>query len=287
MNNKAIWPVRSVEGRATHFVLTRFNVRSFYHVSEPTTEWLQARLELFQRFCLPALASQTNRQFVWLVFVDHLSPDWFRQEIEELGKGIFETVYVEGAFTPETVSLEVSARADTPYILTTRIDNDDAVAKDFIEAIQRCFECQDFEFLNLVSGAQYAAGKAYLRPYTKNPFLTLVEKASDTPPSTVFVEHHFRVDEKGPVRNVRTSHPMWLQVIHGGNVLNEIVGLRVPGKPLAGHFGCDLNFQDQFPELATDVFLGIARIVLRLALKPARVVELLRTFAAKRPARRK
>ena len=269
----------------THFVLTRFNVRSFYHVAEPTDEWLRRRLELFERFCLPCLARQTNNNFRWLVFVDNLSPAWFLEEINKLGQGLFETVRIEGAFDSTAVSTAVGSRTDSSYILTTRVDNDDAVASDFIATIQSCFAAQNFTFLNLVTGAQYADGKVYLRPYTKNPFLTLAEKVGDSPPATVFVEHHYRVDEKGPIQNIRTLHPMWLQVIHGGNVLNEVVGLRVPGKRFARHFDCDLTFNDSYGSLVAEVFLGFMKIIGRLARKPARVGELARVLVAGRPAR--
>lgn len=276
---------RIADGAASHFILTRFNVRSFYHASEPTDEWLRERLRLFRQYCLPALTDQTARQFVWLVFLDHLSPEWFRQEIEKDAPGRFETVYVVGAFTSATVSEAVAARTNSPYILTTRVDNDDAVARDFIQAIQACFQHQDFEFINLVNGAQYADGKAYLRPYTKNPFLSLIEAAGTTPPATVFVEHHYRVDERGPVRNIRTAHPMWLQVIHGGNVLNEIVGLRVSGNRVAKFFSCGLDFNDNSVALFAETARGITRILWRLARKPARVTELWRALFAKRIGR--
>ena len=285
MESKAGSVDRIGTGNATHFVLTRFNVRSFYHTAEPTDEWLHGRLGLFRKFCLPCLANQTNRNFIWLVFVDSLSPKWFLTEMLKLGEGIFEMVVVVGAFTPATISTEVSLRTDTNYVLTTRLDNDDAVADDFIETIQRFFDGQVFEFLNLVNGAQYTPGKAYLRPYTKNPFLTLVENITTNPPSTVFVEHHYRVDEKGPVRNIRTSHPMWLQIIHGGNVLNEVVGLRVPGKWLATHFGCELRFDDAYGELAVEMSLGFAKIFSRLIQKPARIGELVRVVVANKAGR--
>lgn len=282
MNGDVTTAPKIAGGEASHFVLTRFNVRSFYHASEPTDEWLRERLRLFRRYCLPALADQSSAQFLWLVFVDDQSPQWFREEIEKDARGRFETVYVAGAFTSETVSDAVAGRTDAPYILTTRVDNDDAVARDFVQTIQNCFQRQDFEFINLVSGAQYAEGRVYLRPYTKNPFLTLVEAAGTAAPATVFVEHHYRVDERGPVRNIRTAHAMWLQVIHGGNVLNEIVGLRVPGHRIARHFNCAFDFNDSFIDLFAETSKGTARILWRFARKPARVAELWRATFAKR-----
>ncbi|WP_181405821.1 glycosyltransferase [Pseudarthrobacter phenanthrenivorans] len=281
MENSALEAPRIAGGKAAHFVLTRFNVRSFYYAGEPSDDWLHNRLELFRRYCLPTLSQQSADSFTWLVFFDDQSPDWFQREVSKDAPGNFEAVYVRGAFTAETVSKAITERSSAPYILTTRVDNDDAVSRDFVQVIQSCFEWQDFEFINLVSGAQYAKKRTYLRPYTKNPFLSLMEASLEAPPHTVFVEHHYRVDERGPVRNVRTRHPMWLQVIHGGNVLNEIVGLRVPVGRIAGHFDCNLECDDRVPALAAEMSLNAGRILWRLVSKPARLRDLCRAFFAR------
>ncbi|WP_267276970.1 glycosyltransferase [Arthrobacter sp. CDRTa11] len=282
MANEALEAPRIANGKAAHFVLTRFNVRSFYHTGEPSEEWLRSRLDLFRTYCLPTLSKQNVDSFTWLVFFDDQSPEWFQREVARDAPGNFEAVYVHGSFSAETVSQAIAARTSAPYILTTRVDNDDAVSRDFVRVIQSCFDCQDFEFINLVSGAQYAAKRAYLRPYTKNPFLSLLEASClESPPQTVFLEHHYRVDERGPVRNVRTRHPMWLQVIHGGNVLNEIVGLRVPVRHIAGHFDCHLDRDDRLPGLAVEISQNAGRILWRLIRKPARLTELCRAFFAR------
>jgi hypothetical protein len=281
MESKALEAPRIANGKAAHFVLTRFNVRSFYYAGEPSKEWLQSRLDLFRTYCLPTLSKQSVDSFSWLVFFDDQSPEWFQREVAEDAPGNFEAVYIHGSFTAGTVSQAIAARTSAPYVLTTRVDNDDAVSRDFVQVIQSCFDCQDFEFINLVSGAQYADKRTYLRPYTKNPFLSLLEACVDAPPQTVFVEHHYRVDERGPVRNVRTRHPMWLQIIHGGNVLNEIVGLRVPVNRIAGHFDCQLERDDRLPNLAFEMSQNVGRILWRLVRKPLRLTELCRAFFAR------
>lgn len=265
----------------THFILTRFNVKNFYHCEEPTDEWLKGRLDLFRTYCLPSFERQTNKNFRWLVFVDSESPEWFLSEIFGLSAGSFEVVPVAGAFNKSFVAAAVATRLTSPFLITTRVDNDDAIATDFVEAVQACFDFQDFEFINLVNGIQFSSNRAYLRPYTKNPFLSLVEHVESRAPSTVYVEHHYRVQEKGPIRNVRTSHPMWLQVIHGGNVLNEIVGLRVPGSLVAPYFGVSLSFKDDVLDLSRGFLISLARIVLRLVRRPARLLEVIRVLGAK------
>jgi len=164
------------------------------------------------------------------------------------------------------------------------VDNDDAVARDFVEVIQSCFTNQAFEFINLVHGAQFAQRKTYLRPYTKNPFISLIERPDSSAPSTVFVTHHYRVQEKGTIRNIRTSHPMWLQVVHGGNILNEVVGLRIPGTTISRHFECELSFQDGFLDLSLGFLGGLGRIAIRFMRKPARVIEAVKVLRAFHPS---
>ena len=266
----------------SHFVLTRFNVRNFYHSGEPTDEWLSGRLELFKRYCLPSVAGQNNNNFSWLVLCDSLSPEWFKKEITGLSAGIFEVVWVEGSFNAATASQIVAQKCVTASVITTRLDNDDAVARDFVDVIQRAFAHQDSEFVNLVNGAQYAGGKLYERPYTQNPFSSLIERCGPAGPATVFAAHHYRIADHAPVLNISTSHPMWLQVIHDGNVLNEIVGLRTHPKRIAPHFSCSLDVDMGMVGLGVDRLFGGSRIVWRLVRKPARIKELGRVLLSRR-----
>jgi hypothetical protein len=64
-------------GRATHFVLTRFNVRMPIY-QHPDESWLPERVRLFEQYCLPSFEAQTNTNFTWLIFADAQSPSWLR-----------------------------------------------------------------------------------------------------------------------------------------------------------------------------------------------------------------
>ena len=269
---------------ATHFVLTRFNVRMPIY-QHPGDEWLPGRLELFQKFCLPTFRSQTVRSFTWLVFLDADSPEWLRHTIETTMSDIVHPIFVDGLFTAEYAADIVGRLASTPFVITTRVDNDDAVAYDFVETIQREFAQQRIEFVNLVNGAQYSKEKVYLRPYTRNPFISLVESDEDGPPKTVFAKRHYEVDKVGPVRNVRTPHPMWLQVVHGENVLTERVGLRARPQAVLPYFNCNLAVDTSRVGYFVDVARDSLRIAWRLAKQPHRLVELARTATARRSGR--
>lgn len=270
-----------------HFVLTRFNVRLAIYGHESADAWLRGRMDLFERYCLPSFVGQTRTDFRWLLFCDSESPAWLRDRLEALAGKVFEPVYVDGVFDAARASLEVRRRLDpaTRHLVTTRVDNDDAVARDFVETIQQQFEAQQLEFVNLVNGSQLAEGHTYLRPYTQNPFISLIERIEPgRDPRTVFVDRHYQLAQIGPVRNVRTSHPTWLQVVHGGNVLNEVVGLRVRTGAVAPWFAADLGVATDRPvDYAAARLRGLLRIGWRLLRKPGRVLELARTVIA-RPA---
>ncbi|KHL01228.1 hypothetical protein LK10_17610 [Sinomonas humi] len=271
--------------RSTHFILTRFNVRGRYYRGDPGDEWLRRRLELFARYTLPSFRAQSVRDFRWLVLIDSESPHWFRAKLAELSLGSYEVVEVEGAFDALAAGRIVRERLATPFVLTTRVDNDDAVARDFVETIQRAAVSPEQRFINLVDGAQLGPKGVYQRPYTQNPFITLVEGARNQLPATVFVKRHFEASKYAPVLNLRSSHPMWLQVVHGGNVLTELVGLRMKARRLTPWFGCEIPCGDGPFEFALDFTLGAARIAGRLVGGPHRLVELGRALAA-RPAQR-
>jgi len=263
-----------VSGQASHFALTQFNVRTFWHTAEPTDEWLRYRLGLFEAFTVPSFAGQTSRDFTWLVFFDALTPPWLRERVAELAAGAFEPVYVEGELDAAYLSRELGRRCTTPYLLTTGVDSDDAVAVDFIETIQRSFAPAEREVVNLVNGAQYCGGRFYLRPYTRNPFCTMVEHVETAAPITVYADFHYKIDLLAPVRNVRTAHPMWLQVVHGRNILNEIVGLRVRPGAVTPHFAAQLPERGSLVGVWAEQLRGALRIGARLVSRPHRLLDL-------------
>ena len=54
-----------------HFVLTRFAEDVFKQSRKiKVEEWLNNRIKLFEKFCLPSIMNQTNKNFKWLLFID-------------------------------------------------------------------------------------------------------------------------------------------------------------------------------------------------------------------------
>jgi len=220
-------------GSFDHFVLTRFSAVFRDGLEPPAEQWLRFRLELFRGVCCPSVRSQTV-PVRWLVFFDdRCSPD-FRAEIEQLADGLFEPVWTHAAFD-DACPAAVGERARAAYVITTRLDSDDAVARDYAAAIQDEFAQQDLLYVSFPRGLQIdRAGAVYRYTYPSGPFISLIERRTDDAlPRTVLAApgRHRDVRRLGPLREVQ-SPTMWLQLIHDGNIANSVRGLRVDPRAL-------------------------------------------------------
>ncbi len=211
----------------THLVLTRFNTATDFAPSRLglQTEWLTARLSLFEQYCLPSIAGQQGADFQWLVFFDAESPAWFRKKIAAFGS-LITPMYIEGEASDQVIvdSIAMAGLVRTPYLLTTRVDNDDALAKGHLARVERAFQHQEKEFLEFPFGLQLFRGHLYNVYWPSNAFLSLVEKveSGNRFTSVLCVPHH-RVREAGPVRSIHCS-AQWMQVLHSSNLLNGLRG---------------------------------------------------------------
>lgn len=225
-----------------HIILTRFSVR--FPGSPPIDEdWLAYRWAFFRDALASSLSRQTVRTFQWLVFFDIDSPTWLREEVDELRPSLFTPVYVS-SWAPQIAQSAVAEVSTAPYLITTRIDSDDAVARQFVADVQSHFDNQDSLYINLLCGVQVErTGELYRYDEPSNPFISYVEKrVVAVPPRTVFQNFsHSRSREFGDLLNV-VGPPRWMQIIHGSNIANCVRGLRVRPESFEADFDLDLPF---------------------------------------------
>jgi hypothetical protein len=258
-----------------HFVMTRFNIRYNEHAPVATDEWLRSRLALFTRYTLPSMIGQTATFARWLVICDIQSPDWFKREIRALLPEPFEAVWLSGFFGPQAAADLVQARRDPDvrHLITTRIDNDDAIARDFLAIVQGEFRGQEFRFVNLTNGAQWDGTSMYSLSYRSNAFISLIEEVGVNGPRTVWLDEHGRLGQYGPVTEL-TTHPAWIQVLHGVNLGNRVEGVRCSPADVRPHFDVEMPVQELSRlRLATLQMADHARRVGRKAGSPYRRVR--------------
>ena len=223
-----------------HVVLTRFNTRRPGHTDRPGEAWLQDRWRLFEEFCIRSIARQTVKEFDWLVFFDSDTPQSWRSRVDATAATAgFRPVFLAEPFTGTAAAAAIAAAGldDAPFLITSRLDNDDAIAPDFIGTVQRAFRPHRLQFINLPFGYQLAGRQIYLRPYLASSFASLVEQVDAGPVRTVhFVDHH--LIGRHSVRQI-WSPPAWLQVVHDRNLANDIRGIPASGRAASELFGLD------------------------------------------------
>jgi hypothetical protein len=221
--------------RFRHLILTRFNVR-IDQCDPPDPDWLEHRFAVFERFCLPSVRSQTSANFDWVVFCHPGMPAAMRERIQDLcAWKAFRPIYFSSVFDQAMVRAAISdLLPGFSHVITTRLDNDDAISRTFVETLQKNFTGQDLEFLNFTNGYIWHEGGIYFGQNLSNPFISLVERVENY--RTVYCGNHTELDQVGPV--VQIAEPAaWLQVVHGRNLSNEAWGWQQAFPDWREHFG--------------------------------------------------
>jgi hypothetical protein len=210
-----------------HLILTRFNLRDprFRRDRDgrptDTDQWFVHRLGLFEQFCLPSIVAQSTRRFRWFVMFDEETPPVFRSQVETLFAAC-PSHFIALFTTTDRYRADVLAHvaADARYLITTRLDNDDAFHHRAIETIQQHFDGQDLGFINLIEGYVLQDGRVRLRREPSNPFISLVERRTADGFRTVYCGNHSHLSNLARIQQVETGEPLWLRVIHERNLLN-------------------------------------------------------------------
>ncbi|MCK0111964.1 glycosyltransferase [Ornithinimicrobium sp. F0845] len=227
-----------------HFLLTRFSAVLRPDAPPPDEDWLYYRLAFFVDACLPSVLSQKGAEpFEWLImFDDRCSPE-FRADVEELARDAFTPIWTHAPFRRDSFAEAVGERSHTAYVITTRIDSDDAMATDLMAAVQGQFSRQERLFVNFPRGIQIdRSGAVYRADVLSSPFLSLIEKRRNGElPETVYVAKHARARGHGPLREVKAP-VMWAQVLHGTNLSNIVNGVRVDPRVVGERFEFDLGY---------------------------------------------
>jgi Putative rhamnosyl transferase len=234
-----------LRGEFTHLLITRFNTVTDYAPSPKRLEgdWLRQRFDLFERYCLPSVKAQVGAAFTWLVLFDAASPTWVKGRVAGYGS-ILQPIYLSGPVTDDTIAKVVKSTGyiSAKYLITTRLDNDDAIASDHVVSIQKAFNYQRRQFLAFPLGLQLYRGSLYHVYWRSNPFLSLIERVGEgLSVTTVCCVRHDRVAQLEQIRYLNRS-PQWLQVLHTSNLGNALRGW--PKLRAASHPGFAVQWEE-------------------------------------------
>lgn len=221
-----------------HVLVTRFNLptpgpESLVRAREG---WLRDRVELFERYTVPSVAYQSVQSFRWIVYLDPQSPQWLLSRLQpHIDAGRFVPLFRETVLWPDVArDARTVTGACGELLLTTNLDNDDAIADDFVARLQKMAREHRHAALYLGEGLIAAGPELYLRRDPANAFCSVVESWDD--PLTAWRDCHTDLSTHFPAM-VDAGAPAWLQVVHGGNVSNRVRGRRVSPAAHQGLFG--------------------------------------------------
>jgi len=210
-----------------HFLITCFNLDFKIRPREQILDekYLSKRLKLFTDICYPSVKTQTNQNFQWLVFFDSETPETVKKEIFKLASWekmlpvFVDTVDVSRNIWGDIVRNYL--QEDTEFVITTNLDNDDAISRDYIDLIQDSYREQEFEFINFPFGYILNDQGLFLREFLSSPFLSLIESKHGVVTCKIIgYERLYEMSQKGVSVRHRVAHPTWLQIVHDSNVLN-------------------------------------------------------------------
>jgi hypothetical protein len=217
-----------------HYLITRFNLRKAGWERTKNNEallnqsWMDERMWLFSNFCFPSVAAQRNAAFTWLIFFDESTPAHYREPIAFMTASYphIEAHYIDGmdAFYPQVKQLIAQRSSSKPYIITSRIDNDDAVHRDFIYEVQKQFKQQKYCAIDLVKGYSLQVKPTIMlgkKEHIFNPFISLIEQ--NVNPKTVWFSDHNMWKKETRVTQIKDKR-LWIAVIHEKNKINNFNG---------------------------------------------------------------
>ncbi len=225
-----------------HILLTRFAmIRPNWTISD---SWLSDRYELLERYTLPSVEAQTCKNFKWVLIADPSFPEIDRCRLES---------YTDVAW----VVKDDYAKAIQPYIentdwvVTTRLDSDDVICNTFIEGVQSAFIEREMWY-SYSRGYVAKGDRAFARTMWNSPFVSYGEPTTGA--KTVYWLPHMKAgqlrgDIDGQLR--KGLHvidlgdtPAWVQIDHGGNILNSVSRMHKLGR--ADRKGVNVTSLKQF-----------------------------------------
>lgn len=212
--------------RFSHVLATRLGI-GIYDQS-----WFDYRLALFETITVASMTNQTSQDFTWLIVVDTNMPTRARTTVETATAHLTNTHILDVEFktdfrkTIATWCTDHATRTNTPHILTSRLDDDDALHTHAFERIQS--EATDFlttshhqhAVFSLNIGTMWlpAQRRGYTRYHDSHSLgLSLMEPADNI--TTVYSRPHREIKQRltpqgTHIRGIDGDKRWWLYAAH-------------------------------------------------------------------------
>jgi hypothetical protein len=230
-----------------HYLITRFNVPVKNWEKDKAgnkvldQEWMEHRLHLFSQYCAPTIRIQTCTNFTWLIYCDINTESHFLEQVRSAIAGMNHAeIRLADDFDGLLHDLrETILHLTTPYVISTRLDNDDGLSPDFIRNVQTHFRPQHRLILNFTKGVLYDAGHKVMteiRRSLRNHYASLIEMVTvDTIPLTVLGYPHGIPPATTEILDLHHRWS-WLKIIHDRNMASKTNGWPLFNSHIADQF---------------------------------------------------
>ena len=195
-----------------HYIVTRFNLGLYsgeggFEIKLSPDEWMDHRIELFMKYTLPSVAAQTCQDFKWLILIDPKTPVKYRAVL----------TMIDNAELVTDSYLSHIPIGDYKLV-TTRLDNDDMIHKDFITDIQSSLH--DCQYIDVPYGYTLDTKACELYPtwYIGNANITFIEDRGGA--VGVYHDNHGRIVQRYTGKQL-VGKRYWVITVHGENVANN------------------------------------------------------------------
>jgi len=180
-------------------------------------EWVDYRLALLLRYCLPSVRVQKT-EFDWWFLVHPKFPGFDSLHAEELSR-YGKILWIEDAWREDQTGVGDLLKDEykDQWVCSTRLDSDDILRNDHLLLVKEQ-ATEEEAWISFPRGYMMKNGLVARRVYDVNPFISHVEYAD--PFRSVFRINHMDVNKQ---KNWKTIDvPGWVQVDHGENLKNRV-----------------------------------------------------------------
>lgn len=191
--------------------------------SKDSLLWMNNRINLFEKICKPSIVNQTNKKFKWIILYDEKTPESFLDKKFVALKGPPSEINMDNWSNKKEIEYISDDAGKTPYIIMTRLDNDDALSIHYVEKIQNLFQKQIFSFINADWGILYNRGSFYTLYHPHNQFCSLIQQNKNL--KSIYKKTHTTIHEQGAVEHI-SKGPFWMITLHEKNMATTLKDFR-------------------------------------------------------------
>jgi hypothetical protein len=197
-------------------------------------EWLEVRIALFERYCAPKMAAQTDGRFRWLILTSPGTDPAIEKRLLRAPNA--EVVPIAsappGGLLGTVVAPRVAQMGDS--IITARVDSDDQLSATYTQVLRETDWNGRRRFAVYFTNGLYfdaSSGAYHAVRAPLNQFPAAFEHRPARNFRTVHAQHHNKLHTLMDAILIKTKRPMWCTVVHGGNAANRMSGRLVEAPP--------------------------------------------------------